>query len=779
MRQQQAQAHSQSHVKPPTPFRHGYNHPHRLSVARVVPNSLSPNRFHSSLVRGDYDYDSHHHIHHSAASAHTNTSAGAYYHQKPHLKSASTSSSPKSTPGTSPVLTSRVASQSPSNSFESASAVASVATADRYRHAHGHVHPHHGVMISRPMGYPPHSQREHYLLSNVSPSSSRQQQQLALLHQERAGASGVTNRIIHSAPSTEDSDSKGNHHEDSNSSRASDSNHDNVSDNEEDEGLPIEGNNPNHPSRSLIYPQEYDLKNNHGNAIPIVRMKYSSDEHEELRMSSSNDSSSKQQNILTLNNNNTNSNSNNDTSNIGCTCKKSKCLKLYCQCFAGKAFCSSDICRCLVCKNTSEFMDERNHAISSILQRNPAAFDNKFKATLITTTTSPHSVVDNLGMVVANGSVRGDVSRGYVDTSSALVSVSHEVSHKLGCKCRKSACLKKYCECYHGNVKCSGNCRCIGCKNMPSSSSGSSPSPSSSQQQQQQVAVSEDVVSIQRHSQKSYVSSGEMDAIQNLAFMKHSSPARKQSMDIVSTSLSPNSTYTEEELPIPKTTTHEYEHDNSQPVIYSVPSLTNSDYSVNKDDDNNSSTITSTTRPRSSSKDAISTLLEAAYAMTELNQSSVTPPNSPPRTNRTNHTSEENFASPLQEHEQDEEIQTSNKVINTQQPLKKRAVHDSIDYYHPHPSTPQAADHDGHPYYHYDQHHPQMHVAKRLRLSSSYDAEVTPYYMSTPMGSTYYQSLSEDENKNKNIVTPLFEAREYAQHPHEIVPRHISNHSWQ
>ena len=67
--------------------------------------------------------------------------------------------------------------------------------------------------------------------------------------------------------------------------------------------------------------------------------------------------------------------SENKNGRITCNCKKSKCLKLYCDCFAFGLGCSPE-CKCADCANVED-NEERKLAIEAINDRNPLAFKPK------------------------------------------------------------------------------------------------------------------------------------------------------------------------------------------------------------------------------------------------------------------------------------------------------------------------------------------------------------------------------------------------------------------
>ncbi|GAV81582.1 LOW QUALITY PROTEIN: CXC domain-containing protein, partial [Cephalotus follicularis] len=120
-----------------------------------------------------------------------------------------------------------------------------------------------------------------------------------------------------------------------------------------------------------------------------------------------------------------------------CNRRKSKCLKLYCECFAAGVYCIVP-CACQDCFNTPIHEDTVLATRKQKESRNPLAFAPK----VMRSCDSVPEVADDSSQTPASA------------------------RHKRGCNCKKSTCLKKYCKCYQGGVGvgCSIN-HCEGCKN--------------------------------------------------------------------------------------------------------------------------------------------------------------------------------------------------------------------------------------------------------------------------------------------------------------------------
>lgn len=108
---------------------------------------------------------------------------------------------------------------------------------------------------------------------------------------------------------------------------------------------------------------------------------------------------------------------------ICCTCTKSHCLKLYCDCFKKSIYCTK--CLCDSCFNNKEYDLIRQASINHLKNKNK----NAFKEKIVLDDDSKHK-------------------------------------HVKGCNCKNSNCLKGYCECHQLNVKCSILCKCRECLNM-------------------------------------------------------------------------------------------------------------------------------------------------------------------------------------------------------------------------------------------------------------------------------------------------------------------------
>jgi len=93
----------------------------------------------------------------------------------------------------------------------------------------------------------------------------------------------------------------------------------------------------------------------------------------------------------------------------GCNCKKTQCLRGYCECFVRGKMCSSD-CNCMDCRNTQENIEEVNDARKRIRIKYASRFHP-------------------------------------------------------GCNCQKTLCLRNYCSCFRNGGQCGKECRCVGCEN--------------------------------------------------------------------------------------------------------------------------------------------------------------------------------------------------------------------------------------------------------------------------------------------------------------------------
>ncbi|PWA81773.1 CRC domain-containing protein [Artemisia annua] len=122
-----------------------------------------------------------------------------------------------------------------------------------------------------------------------------------------------------------------------------------------------------------------------------------------------------------------------------CRCKKSNCLKLYCDCFKDGYYCAAELCSCEKCFNGLDYEDSVELAREEIELHDPHAFSSKICSQKQSTTSH---------------NVEGENQQ-----------IAIELKHRKGCNCKKSMCSKNYCECYQARVGCGSECRCERCEN--------------------------------------------------------------------------------------------------------------------------------------------------------------------------------------------------------------------------------------------------------------------------------------------------------------------------
>eukprot|EP01017_Pseudomicrothorax_dubius_P021094 TRINITY_DN22805_c0_g1_i1.p1 TRINITY_DN22805_c0_g1~~TRINITY_DN22805_c0_g1_i1.p1 ORF type:complete len:340 (-),score=38.20 TRINITY_DN22805_c0_g1_i1:153-1172(-) len=128
------------------------------------------------------------------------------------------------------------------------------------------------------------------------------------------------------------------------------------------------------------------------------------------------------------------------TNLMTCSCKRSRCLKLYCECFANGRMCSRD-CKCENCRNDDTHSSERAEAIKLVRGRLPS----RSQISLDGFEETKNVITEPIGEIP--------------QLSSEVLKV------KRGCNCRRSGCRKRYCECFEAGRMCGPDCNCENCRN--------------------------------------------------------------------------------------------------------------------------------------------------------------------------------------------------------------------------------------------------------------------------------------------------------------------------
>mmetsp|Transcript_32849 Transcript_32849/g.75627 ORF Transcript_32849/g.75627 Transcript_32849/m.75627 type:complete len:162 (+) Transcript_32849:1189-1674(+) len=107
-------------------------------------------------------------------------------------------------------------------------------------------------------------------------------------------------------------------------------------------------------------------------------------------------------------------------------CTTNPCVYLH---FGQAEVCNTESCSCVACGNDSIYNRGREHAVMVALSRSTSAFAQ---------------------------------SR---PTKRERREAKMESTNLRVCHCRKSRCVKKYCDCFFVGVRCNSRCQCLDCSN--------------------------------------------------------------------------------------------------------------------------------------------------------------------------------------------------------------------------------------------------------------------------------------------------------------------------